>query len=288
MPNLSDCDILIIANSFYNKLKYIDKSYAEKIFDQIRNRFCTGLKIIYVMEETIDCKSIELRFVTPSISSSNQTYQYATISNQFWSPIKFNIVKITPGKRIKYVHTGDYKQYLSKIKDWYLKLNTMDLLKIKLTCYDDSTESIPSISQTKLMTNNSNELLSCTLYVSDLRYKGRLYLLPPIDNAVELILESMAPVCEEPVPDWVHGISLPEVTEIKKNIDDAIRVIGGQAVHPLTINLDDDVDLAQILFNIINHIVQKLYTDEKEFEKISKLISKPKKDAIKKRDTDKS
>ena len=222
MPNLSDCDILIIANSFYNKLKYIDKSYAEKIFDQIRNRFCTGLKIIYVMEETIDCKSIELRFVTPSISSSNQTYQYATISNQFWSPIKFNIVKITPGKRIKYVHTGDYKQYLSKIKDWYLKLNTMDLLKIKLTCYDDSTESIPSISQTKLMTNNSNELLSCTLYVSDLRYKGRLYLLPPIDNAVELILESMAPVCEEPVPDWVDGISLPEVTEIKKNIDDAI------------------------------------------------------------------
>ena len=40
MPNLSDCDILIIANSFYNKLKYINKSYAEKIFDQIRNRFC--------------------------------------------------------------------------------------------------------------------------------------------------------------------------------------------------------------------------------------------------------
>ena len=207
MPNLSDCDILIIANSFYNKLKYIDKSYAEKIFDQIRNRFCTGLKIIYVMEETIDCKSIELRFVTPSISSSNQTYQYATISNQFWSPIKFNIVKITPGKRIKYVHTGDYKQYLSKIKDWYLKLNTMDLLKIKLTCYDDSTESIPSISQTKLMTNNSNELLSCTLYVSDLRYKGRLYLLPPIDNAVELILESMAPVCEIEGIDSVESYS---------------------------------------------------------------------------------
>ena len=75
--------------------------------------------------------------------------------------------------------------------------------------------------------------------------------------------------------------------KIKEKLD-AIRVIGGQAVHPLTINLDDDVDLAQILFNIINHIVQKLYTDEKEFEKISKLISKPKKDAIKKRDTDKS
>ena len=75
--------------------------------------------------------------------------------------------------------------------------------------------------------------------------------------------------------------------KIKEKLD-AIRVIGGQAVHPLTINLDDDVDLAQILFSVINHIVQKLYTDEKEFEKINKLISKSKKDAIKKRDTNKS
>ena len=65
-------------------------------------------------------------------------------------------------------------------------------------------------------------------------------------------------------------------------------MIGGQAVHPLTINLDDDVDLAQSLFNIINYIIQKLYTDEKEYEKISKLISKTKKDAIKKRDTNKT
>ena len=69
---------------------------------------------------------------------------------------------------------------------------------------------------------------------------------------------------------------------------DAIRVIGGQAVHPLKINLDDDVDLARILFNIVNYIIQKLYTDKKEFEKIDKLIPKPKKDAIKKRDADKS
>ena len=69
---------------------------------------------------------------------------------------------------------------------------------------------------------------------------------------------------------------------------DVIRIIGGQAVHPLTIKLDDDVDLAKALFNIINHIVQKLYTDEKEFKRIKKLIPKSKKTAIKKRDTNKS
>ncbi len=69
---------------------------------------------------------------------------------------------------------------------------------------------------------------------------------------------------------------------------DVVRIMGGQAIHPLTINLDDDIDSAQILFNIINHIVQKLYTDEKEFEKINKLIPKSKKDAIKKRDINKS
>ena len=43
------------------------------------------------------------------------------------------------------------------------------------------------------------------------------------------------------------------------------------------------MDLAQSLFNIINYMIQQLYTDEKEYEKISKLISKTKKDAIKKR-----
>ena len=69
---------------------------------------------------------------------------------------------------------------------------------------------------------------------------------------------------------------------------DVVRIMGGQVIHPLTINLDDDIDSAQILFNIINHIVQKLYTDEKEFEKINKLIPKSKKDAIKKRDINKS
>ena len=67
-----------------------------------------------------------------------------------------------------------------------------------------------------------------------------------------------------------------------------IRIIGGQAAHPLTINLDDDFDLAKALFNIINHIVQKLYTDEKEFERIRKLIPEPKKNAINERDSNKS
>ena len=76
----------------------------------------------------------------------------------------------------------------------------------------------------------------------------------------------------------------------KKTIEefDMIRIIGGQAAHPLTINLDDDFDLAKALFNIINHIVQKLYTDEKEFERIRKLIPEPKKNAINERDSNKS
>ena len=222
MPNLSDCDILIIANSFHNKLPHLDKSHIEKIFDQIRNRFYTGLKIIYVMEETITCKSRELNPPQIGISFSNPKYVYPPISNQFWSPIRFNIAKITPGERINHVNNDDYKQYLLKIKNWYLKLNMMVPLKMKTTCYDNSVQPVPNISNKKLMTNHSNELLSCKLYATDPKYRGRLYLLPPIDNAIELILESIAPDCEEPVPDWVDDISLSGATKIKKNIDTTI------------------------------------------------------------------
>ena len=66
---------------------------------------------------------------------------------------------------------------------------------------------------------------------------------------------------------------------------DSVRVIGGQAVHPLKMDLKDDVDTATRLFDIINYISNWAYTSEKAIDHIYKSLPEEKKEAIKKRDS---
>lgn len=47
---------------------------------------------------------------------------------------------------------------------------------------------------------------------------------------------------------------------------DLLRVIGNNAVHPGQINLDDDTEVAEKLFNILNFIADELITKPKELE----------------------
>jgi len=47
---------------------------------------------------------------------------------------------------------------------------------------------------------------------------------------------------------------------------DLLRVIGNNAVHPGQINLDDDTEIAQKLFGILNFIAEELITKPKELE----------------------
>ena len=49
---------------------------------------------------------------------------------------------------------------------------------------------------------------------------------------------------------------------------DLLRVIGNNAVHPGQINLDDNAEIAQKLFSILNFIADELITKPKELEKL--------------------
>ena len=49
---------------------------------------------------------------------------------------------------------------------------------------------------------------------------------------------------------------------------DSVRVIGNDAVHPGTIDLNDDRDTASQLFRLVNFIVQKMITEPNEIESI--------------------
>ena len=69
---------------------------------------------------------------------------------------------------------------------------------------------------------------------------------------------------------------------------DLVRVIGNNAVHPGEINLDDNAEIAQTLFNILNFIAYELITRPKELDTLyADLIPLDTQEHIKQRDKQK-
>jgi len=66
---------------------------------------------------------------------------------------------------------------------------------------------------------------------------------------------------------------------------DSVRVIGGQAVHPLKMDLRDDTTTATSLFKIVNYISDWAHTRKKVIDDIFDDIPDEKKKAIEKRDS---
>ena len=65
---------------------------------------------------------------------------------------------------------------------------------------------------------------------------------------------------------------------------DIVRVIGGEAAHPLTMDLKDDKQTAIALFHIVNSISDWAYTSEKRIDDLYGNLPQSKKTAIDKRD----
>lgn len=65
---------------------------------------------------------------------------------------------------------------------------------------------------------------------------------------------------------------------------DSVRVIGNEAVHPGTIDLRDNREVASALFRLVNFIAAKLITEPNEISSIYGSLPKDKLDAIARRD----
>ncbi|MBC3504205.1 DUF4145 domain-containing protein [Pseudomonas sp. SWRI59] len=65
---------------------------------------------------------------------------------------------------------------------------------------------------------------------------------------------------------------------------DSIRVIGNEAVHPGTMDLNDTPELALALFRLVNLIVQSCITDPREADEIYSALPEPKRKGIEQRD----
>jgi hypothetical protein len=69
---------------------------------------------------------------------------------------------------------------------------------------------------------------------------------------------------------------------------DIVRVVGNNAVHPGTINLNDDREVAARLFQLVNFVARNRLTEPKEIEHFYARLPEGSKDAIAKRDLRKS
>ena len=65
---------------------------------------------------------------------------------------------------------------------------------------------------------------------------------------------------------------------------DAVRVIGNEAVHPGQMDLEDDRDIAETLFKLINVIAEKMISEPKHVEAAYQALPPSKLEAIERRD----
>jgi len=72
-------------------------------------------------------------------------------------------------------------------------------------------------------------------------------------------------------------------SEIQKALD-IVRVVGNNAVHPGQIDLKDDVETANKLFELVNFIAQVMITQPKEIERLYETLPETKRKAIEDRD----
>lgn len=72
-------------------------------------------------------------------------------------------------------------------------------------------------------------------------------------------------------------------SKVQKALD-SLRVIGNEAVHPGTLDLNDDRDTASQLFGLVNFIAEKMITEPKRIDELYNRLPENKLQAIKDRD----
>lgn len=118
--------------------------------------------------------------------------------------------------------------------------------------------------------------------------KGILDLSPRASAALlRLALEKLLPLVGaegKNINSMIGDLVSKGLSEDVQNALDGLRVIGNEAVHPGTINIQDNKDVSKALFEILNFIVYRLVTEKKRIKKIYGLIPDQKIEGIDKRD----
>lgn len=74
--------------------------------------------------------------------------------------------------------------------------------------------------------------------------------------------------------------------KIQKALD-IVRITGNSAVHPNKLDVNDNLDIAESLFRLLNLIVEEMITKPKEIDEIFRRMPEREKESVKKRDSEK-
>lgn len=87
---------------------------------------------------------------------------------------------------------------------------------------------------------------------------------------------------DEDIGILVKNHNLP--AKIQKALD-SVRIIGNNAVHPKELDINDNPDIAETLFKMINLIIKAMITEGKEVDELFAKTPQGARDAIAKRDS---
>jgi hypothetical protein len=104
---------------------------------------------------------------------------------------------------------------------------------------------------------------------------------------IRLVLQELMPYLGEKGKNINDDIG----SLVKKGLDpgvqqalDALRVIGNNTVHPLELDLQDDIPTVSALFGLVNYIVEQRIAHPKKLQKLYDGLPQGARDAIEKRD----
>lgn len=246
LTSFADCDTLVVDMTTLNEkmVQELGIEKAEKMFDEISKRFRAGGRIICVIAKFFET-----------------TTKHYLITNYFWSPILFPVHEIPKGKKIKPMHDFPFENYLEKVKEWNLKLNSTPQAKNG----QYQVTSVPSIATDDLILNNSSEILGGSFsYDQSVIQSGTMYLLPPLEDgevAINTILDILGVIGTTPAPSWSKTLEIPGVKSIEKQIKQKKSNIG---------NIQKEVSELEIKKESLEKYKKLLYTTDKELEKIVK------------------
>lgn len=84
------------------------------------------------------------------------------------------------------------------------------------------------------------------------------------------------------IQDLIEKDIITAAGSVRKALD-TLRLIGNAGVHPTGINLDEDPNAAFQLFKVLNFVVEKLISEEKEMASIYALVPENKRENLDKR-----
>ena len=105
---------------------------------------------------------------------------------------------------------------------------------------------------------------------------------------LRLSIQKLCKVLGEPGKDINTDIKNLVIKGLPSKVQealDSVRVIGNEAVHPGELNLNDNREIANKLFKLVNFIATKLISEPKEIDELYSSLPEKKLDGIKKRDS---